>query len=141
MAQALKDPLWGKDMEEEVHALYNLGTWELVPPVSTQNIFKCKWVYHIKYKSDGTIDRYKACLVAKRFQQRCGSDYTETFSPVVKPVTIRTLLSLTVTNNWHLRQLDINNTFLQGTLYDKFYMCRPHRFDNAEFLIHVCKLR
>lgn len=63
-------------MEEELQALHNLGTWELVPPENIQNIVKCKWVYRIKYKSDKTIDRYKARLVTKGFQQRRGLDYT-----------------------------------------------------------------
>ena len=141
VTQALKDPLWKKAMEEELHSLHTLGTWDLTPSTMARNIVKCKWVFRIKYTKHGTIDRYKARLVAKGFQQRPGIDYTETFSPVVRPATIRTLLSLAVTQNWSLRQLDINNAFLQGTLHEEVYMAQPPGFINSSFPAHVCKLR
>lgn len=100
-------------MEDEIQSLHKLGTWDLVPPDLRQNLVKYTWVFRIKYHSDSTIERYRARLVAKGFQQRAGIDYNETFSPVVKPATIRTLLSLAVTDNWHLRQIDINNAFFK----------------------------
>ncbi|XP_071742676.1 uncharacterized mitochondrial protein AtMg00820-like [Rutidosis leptorrhynchoides] len=100
--QALSDPAWNAAMQEELRPLRALDTWELVPADSSQNIVKCKWVFWIKYLPDGTIDRYRARLVAKGFQQRAGIDYNEIFSTVVKSAIIRTLLSLAVTNNWSL---------------------------------------
>ena len=141
IAQALKDPLWRQAMEAEMASLHHLGTWDLVPPTHGKNLVKCKWVYRIKYKPNGDIERYKARLVAKGFQQRPGLDYNETFSPVVRPATIRTLLSLAVTNNWSLRQLDINNAFLQGTLQEEVYMAQPPGYIDTTFPTHVCKLK
>ncbi|KAJ9560164.1 hypothetical protein OSB04_005324 [Centaurea solstitialis] len=141
VAQALQDHLWSQAMLDEIRALHKLGTWDLVPPESGQNLVKCKWVFRIKYKPDGKIERFKARLVVKGFQQRPGIDYTETFSPVVKPATIRTLLSLAVTNNWHLRQLDINNAFLHGSLNEQVYMAQPPGFTDVAFSNYVCKLR
>jgi hypothetical protein len=94
-------------MDEEFSALMKNKTWHLVPAHQAQNIVDCKWVYKVKRKADGTIDRYKTRLVAKGFKERYDIDYEDTFSPVVKMVTIRIILSIAVSNNWCLRQLDL----------------------------------
>jgi histone deacetylase 1/2 len=91
---ALKIPHWRDAMEAEFSALQSNGTWKLVPPVSGVNLIDSKWVFKVKLHADGTVERYKARLVAKGFKQQYGLDYDETFSPVVKPATIRLLLSM-----------------------------------------------
>ncbi|GKB13438.1 phytochrome B [Tanacetum coccineum] len=78
-----------------------------------------KWVYRLKRDKNGAITRYKARFVAKGFRQQPGIDFHETFSPVVKSTTIRAVLSLAVTNDWPLRQLDIQNAFLHGNLKEQ----------------------
>jgi hypothetical protein len=98
-------------MHDEFDALIKNETWHLIPPQDSLNIIDSKWVFRLKHKADETIDRYKARLVAKGFKQQYGVDYDDTFSPVVKPTTIRLLLSLAVSNNWCLRQIDIQNAF------------------------------
>jgi hypothetical protein len=75
-------------MDSEFEALQKNNTWRLVPPKKEVNIMDCKWVYKVKRKSDGTVDRYKARLVANGFKQRYAVDYEDTFSPVVKHATI-----------------------------------------------------
>jgi hypothetical protein len=77
-------------------------------------LIDCKWVYRIKKRSDGTIDRYKARLVVEGFKQRYDIDYEDTFSPMVKIATIITVLSLAISRGWSLRQLDVKNAFLYG---------------------------
>ncbi|KAK0593680.1 hypothetical protein LWI29_016926 [Acer saccharum] len=87
------------------------------------------------------IFTYNTLLVAKGFHQRPDIDFTETFSPIVKPVTIRLILTLAVTNGWPLRQLDVNNAFLQGSLSDDVYMTQPLGFVDSTKPHHVCKLQ
>uniref|UniRef100_A0A2N9F808 Uncharacterized protein n=1 Tax=Fagus sylvatica TaxID=28930 RepID=A0A2N9F808_FAGSY len=92
--------------KHEFHALQKQGTWSLVPMPTSKNVVGCKWVYKLKHNSDGSIARYKARLVAKGFHQQHGIDFDETFSPVIKPPTVRLILSLAVSLKWPLRQLD-----------------------------------
>jgi len=127
-------------MNAEFDALLKNQTWQLVPPSTTRNIIGCKWVFRIKRKADGTVDRYKARLVAKGFHQQPGVDYGETYSPVVKPTTVRTVLSLAISAGWAIRQIDINNAFLHGTLSEEVFMSQPPGFSHPQFPHHICKL-
>jgi hypothetical protein len=79
----------------------------LVPPQPGRNLIDCKLVYKLKHKADSSIDHHKALLVAKGFKQHLGIEYDDTFNHVVKPVTIRLILSLAVSQGWVLRQLDV----------------------------------
>jgi hypothetical protein len=96
---ALTDPNWRGAMEEEFQALISNNTWTLVPRPPHANVVTGKWIFRHKLHSDGTLDRYKARWVLRGFTQRPGVDFDETFSPVVKPATIRTVLSLALSNN------------------------------------------
>ncbi|XP_021802647.1 uncharacterized protein LOC110746719 [Prunus avium] len=127
-------------MQEEFNALQATGTWSLVPSSPSHNLVGCKWVFRIKKKSDGSIDRYKARLVAKGYHQQAGLDYSETFSPVAKPVTIRILLTLAASHNWFLNQLDVSNAFLHGFLTEDVFMEQPPGFVAPDNSSYVCKL-
>jgi hypothetical protein len=140
LKEALDDQHWCKAMEEEYEALIQNKTWHLVPPSSNKNIIDCKWMYRIKKRADGTIDRYKARLVAKGFKQRYGIDYEDTFSPVVKIATIRTVLAISVSRGWSLRQLDVKNAFLHGVLEEEVYMRQPPGFEHPHAPHYICKL-
>lgn len=126
--EALKCPEWRQAMQEEYDALLVNKTWDLVPMPTGQKVVGCKWVFKIKRNSDGSIARYKARLVAKGFHQTADIDYTETFSPVVKPITIRVLLTLALYHGWTIRQVDINNAFLHGVLTESVFMEQPDGF-------------
>ena len=83
-------------MQSEYDALMRNGTWTLVDLPASRTAIGCKWVFRVKENPDGSVNKYKARLVAKDFHQQLGFDYKETFSPVIKPVTIRLILSLAV---------------------------------------------
>lgn len=123
--EAMADKNWKAAMGDEYSSLMRNETWHLVPPQKGSNIIDCKWVYRIKRKVDGSLDKYKARLIAKWFKQRYGIDYEDTFSPVIKPATIRTILSIVVSRGWMLRQLDVQNAFLHGLLEEEVYMKQP----------------
>ncbi|KAJ0887750.1 putative RNA-directed DNA polymerase [Helianthus annuus] len=137
--EAAKDPRWVEAMNKEMEALFRNNTWTLVDLPPGRKPIGCKWVYKVKYKSSGEIERFKARLVAKGFNQREGLDFGETFSPVVKMVTVRCIIALAVQNDWPMFQLDINNAFLYGTINEDVYMCLPKGYYSPDET-RVCKL-
>ncbi|CAA7400806.1 unnamed protein product [Spirodela intermedia] len=100
--EALTHEKWRQAMNEEMEALRKNDTWGLVRLPIGKKVVGCKWVYTIKYHSDGSIERYKARLVAKEYTKNYGVDSLETFAPVAKMNTIRVLLSLTINSDWDL---------------------------------------
>ncbi|KAK9200255.1 hypothetical protein WN944_015452 [Citrus x changshan-huyou] len=137
---ALIDIKWREAMQVEFDALQNNKTWTLVPREQAGKIVGNKWVFKVKYNPDGSISKYKARLVAKGFHQTQGVDFFETFSPVVKPCTIRIILSIAVMNHWSIRQLDVNNAFLNDILTEEVFMHQPEGFLHPQYPSHVCKL-
>ncbi|KAJ4816146.1 hypothetical protein LUZ62_028712 [Rhynchospora pubera] len=131
---------WRQAMAKEIEALAANKTWTLVPPPIDRPVIGCKWVFKIKRKADGTIERYKARLVAKGFHQQEGVDYFDTFSPVVRPTTIRVILAIATSQHWSVRQLDVNNAFLHGDLTEQVFMSQPPGFHDENCPNHVCLL-
>ncbi|RVW56768.1 Retrovirus-related Pol polyprotein from transposon RE1 [Vitis vinifera] len=129
--EALKISEWKKAVQDEIDALEKNGTWTITDlPVGKRPV-GCKWIFTIKYKADGSVERFKARLVARGFTQSYGIDYQETFAPVAKLNTIRILLSLAVNQDWCLQQLDIKNAFLNGDLEEEVYMEIPPGFEES----------
>jgi len=131
---------WHNAMREEIQALRANRTWTLVPFHPSMNVIGSRWVYKIKRRSDGSIERYKARLVARGFTQQEGIDYSETFSPVIKQATVRLVFSIAVSSGWKIHQLDIHNAFLNGVLDEEVYMKQPPGFVDSALPGHVCRL-
>ena len=105
------------------------------------NVINCKWVFKLKHKADGSIERHKARLVAKGFKHEDGFDYDETFSPVIKITTVRILLSLAISKKWFIHQLDVSNALLHGDIQELIFMEQPPGFVNTNLPHHVCQLK
>ncbi|KAK9087507.1 hypothetical protein Syun_029901 [Stephania yunnanensis] len=129
--QAQYDPVWVEAMNKELQALETNGTWSLTTLPPGKKAIGSKWIYKVKLHPDGSLDRCKACLVAKGFNQIEGVDYTDSFSPVAKNVTVRIVLSLAVARDWPLHQLDVNNAFLHGYIDEDVYMKPPDGYNLA----------
>ena len=112
-------------MNEELDALYKNHTWDMVDLPPGQFVVGCRWVYKIKTKADGSVERYKVCLVAKGFTQEYDIDYEETFAPVGHLTTVRCLISMATVHRWPLYQMDVKNSFLNGDLQEEVYMQPP----------------
>lgn len=138
--QAIKDPRWREAMKNEINALEENKTWtlEYLPP--GKKAIDSKWVYKIKYKLNGEIERYKARLVAKGFTQIEGIDFHETFVPVAKLVTVQSVIAVAAKKNWTLQQLDVNNAFLHGDLDENVFMKIPQGFaKKGETIVYKLK--
>ncbi|GKV53176.1 hypothetical protein SLEP1_g59714, partial [Rubroshorea leprosula] len=137
--EASFNPLWQQAMQDELQALENTRTWDLVDLPAEKSLIGCKWVYKIKTRSDGSVERYKARLVAKGFTQEYGIDYEETFAPIARLTSVRSLLAIAAIRRWKLFQMNVKNAFLNGDLEEEVYMKPPpglHHPPNK-----VCRLR
>ena len=134
-----KHACWKQAMQEELTALDVNHTWQITTLPLWKTTIGCRWVYKIKHKSDGSNDQYKACLVAKGYTQLEGLDFIDTFAPVAKLTTLRLLL-VAASNDWILKQLDVNNAFLHGDLLEEVYMQPPPGL-TLPSSNHVCKLQ
>nr|GEZ59978.1 ribonuclease H-like domain-containing protein [Tanacetum cinerariifolium] len=138
---ALRDPNWKQAMYDEYKARIDNNNWVLVPHPPNVDIVRSMWLYKHKYNANGSLNRYKARLVANGRSQQQGVECGETFSPVVKPATIRTVLSLAVSQEWPIHQLDVKNAFLHGHLTGTVYMHQPPGFTDSAYSDYVCLMQ
>jgi hypothetical protein len=138
---ALADANWRTAMMDEYQALVDNNTLQLAPPPPGANIVTGKRIFRHKFHVDGSLARHKARWVVQGFSQREGVDYDETFSPVVKPATIRSVLSIAASHTWPIHQLDVKNAFLHSNLEEVVYCQQPPGFVDPGALDHVCRLQ
>ena len=128
-------------MLEELKALDENQTWSIVSLPKSQRVVGARWIYKMKFNSDGTIERHKARLVARGFTQTFGVDYKETFAPVAKMNTVRVLLLVAINSHWSLHQMDVKNAFLHEELEEEVYMRLPPGHEREKEQGIVCKLQ
>lgn len=129
---------WKVAMADEFDSLMKNNTWTLIEKPKNASVIDNKWVYKIKYKSNGEIERYKARLVVRGFTQQYGINYHETFSPVVKYPSIRAILAIAASKNMLLKQFDVKTAFLNSELSETIYMKQPVGYDDGSD--KICKL-
>jgi hypothetical protein len=132
---------WNAAIEAEIKSLKDLGTYELVDRPIDKNIIKSKFVFKIKRKSDDTIDKYKARLVARGFSQIEGIDYFDTTAPVTKMTSLKVLLSIAAINDYEIDQMDVSTAFLIPELTEELYMEQPKGFEAVGSKNKVWKLK
>jgi hypothetical protein len=127
-------------MSNEYDLVLAIGTWNLIDCAPDVKPIGCKWVYQIKYKPNGKIDKYKARFVAKGFAQQERIDYEVTFAPTTKRNTIRTITNLAAQNGWKLHQMDVKRALLNGDLKEEVFMTQPQGVEIKGQEHKVCKL-
>jgi hypothetical protein len=131
---------WAEATVEEWMSLVRNDTWSLVEKKPWMKVIPCKWIYTVKTDGDGQIERFKARLVAGGHRQIEGLDYNETYAPVSRHATMRTLLAVAANRKWDVQQLDIKTAFLHGDVDTKVYMQQPAGFiDGAENVVVLGK--
>jgi hypothetical protein len=118
--EATGQQVWKDAMTEEYQSIMKNDVWDIVPRPKGKSIVTSKWIYKIKHAVDGSVEKYKARFVARGFSQVEGIDYVETFAPVARYTSIRTIISLAASMGWKLHQMDGKTTFLNGEIEEEF---------------------
>jgi hypothetical protein len=123
--EAAKEPHWVQSMNQEIDSIEKSNTWDFVDLPRHKKSIGVKWVYKTKLNEKWQIEKHKERLVAKGFSQQQGIDYGETFAPVSRLDTIRTLLAIASQHKWQEYQMDFKSSFLNGTLEEEVYVDQP----------------
>jgi hypothetical protein len=139
--EAIQKKEWVDAMIEEYQSIIKNDVWEIVPRPKNKDAVSSKWIYKIKHTADGSIEKHKARFVARGFSQKEGIDYEETFAPVAKYTSIRTIIALAAKMKWKLHQMDVKITFLNGVIEEEVYIEQPQGFEVEDRKTHVCRLK
>ena len=115
-------------MIKEYQSIMNNGVWDVVPRPEGKSVVTSKWIYKIKHAADGSIEKYKEIFVAHGFSRKEGIDYEETFAPVARYTSIRSVLSLATVMKWKIHQMDVKTAFWNGVLEEEVYVEYPLSF-------------
>ena len=129
-------------MIKEYQSIMKNDVWDVVMRPEGKSIVTSKWIYKIKHATDGSIEKYKAIFVARGFYQKKGIDYEETFAPVSRCTSIRSVLALAEVMKWKVHQMDVKIAFLNGVVVEEeVYVEQPLGFETHDGESHVCRLK
>ena len=128
-------------MIEEYQSIMKNDVWDVVPRLEGNFVVNSKWIYKIKHAADGSIEKYKARFVAHGFSQKEGIDYEETFAPISRYTSIRSVLSLATVMKWKIHQMNVKTAFFNGVLEYEVYVEHPLGFETHDKKMHMCKLK
>ena len=114
--EAIKHKEWSDAMVEEYQSIIKNDVWEVVPRLKHKSVVSSKWIYKTKHSLDGSIEKYKARFAGHGFSQKEGIDYEDTFAPITRYTSIRSVLALESKMKWKLHQMDVKTTFLNGVI-------------------------
>jgi len=132
-------PQWEEAIKAELTQLHSMGTWEMVEKPKDRTLVGNKWVFARKTNKEGKVIKYKARLVTKGYSQKPGMEYNETFAPVVRLETIRSVISTAAILDWEIQQMDVKGAYLNGIIKEEVYMMQPEGFDDGTG--RVCRLK
>jgi hypothetical protein len=139
--EAIQRKEWADAMTEEYQSIMKNELWEIVPRPKNKDVVSSRWLFKIKHAVDGSIEKYKARFVARGFSQKEGIDYEETFAPVARYTSIRTIIALAAKMKWKLHQMDVKTAFLNGVIEEEVYIEKPQGFEIEDRKSHVCRLK
>ena len=134
--EAVQHQVWVDAMVEEYSSIMTNDVWEVVPRPQDRSVVGSRWIYKIKYVADGSVEKYKFRFVAKGYTQKEGIDYEETFAPIARYTSIRSVISLTTQIGWEIHEIDVETAFLNGVIEEEVYIEK-----HEGFVTHVCRLK
>jgi hypothetical protein len=140
-AQAVDHQVWREAMVEEYDSIVRNDVWDVVPRPVGKSVVTSRWLYKTKIVADGSVEKHKARFVARGFSQIEGVDYDETFAPVARYTSIRTIIAIAAEMGWRIHQMDVKTAFLNGFIEEEVYIEQPQGFEVSDRETHVCLLR
>jgi len=124
-------------MVEEYDSIVQNNVWDVVPRPKKKSVVSSCWIYKVKKATDGSVEKHKARFVVHGFSQVDGIDYDETFSPVARYSSIRSMLALSAHMGWKIHQMDVKTAFLNGKIEEEVYIEQPEGFETFDYELHV----
>lgn len=139
--EAFAHQVWRDAMVEEYSSITENDVWEVVPRPEGKSVVTSRWHYKVKFAADGSVEKYKSRFVARGFSQIEGVDYGETFAPVARYTSIRSVIALAAKMGWRIHQMDVKIAFLHGEIEEEIYIEQPQGFETRDAENHVCRLK